>query len=73
MNGQNNYLNYLTAWTSVQDLERQLVDEQAALIKNRVGLYRAIGGDWTRELVPEAAVKKQDRSRDASLAADTEG
>lgn len=66
MNGQNNYLDYLTAWTSVQDLERQLVDEQAALIKNRISLYRAIGGDWTRELVPEAALKNQDQPRDVS-------
>ncbi len=38
MNGQNNYLDYLTAWTSVQKLERQLVDERATLIKNRVTL-----------------------------------
>ncbi len=49
MNGQDNYLDYLTAWTGVQKLERQLVDEQATLIKNRVTLYRALGGDWTRQ------------------------
>ena len=30
-NGQDNYLNYLTAWTSIQDLERQLVSEQGRL------------------------------------------
>lgn len=47
MNGQDNYLDYLTAWTSVQTLERQLVSEQATLIKNRVALYRKLGGDWT--------------------------
>lgn len=51
MNGQDNYLDYLTAWTSVQTLERQLVDEQATLIKNRVTLYRTLGGDWTRALI----------------------
>ncbi|BBO90700.1 efflux transporter outer membrane subunit [Desulfosarcina ovata] len=51
MNGQDNYLDYLTAWTSVQTLERQLVDEQATLIKNRVTLYRALGGDWTGALI----------------------
>ena len=50
MNGQNNYLSYLTSWTSVQQLERQLVDEQATLIKNRVALYRALGGNWDRQL-----------------------
>lgn len=63
MNGQNNYLDYLTAWTSVQDLERQLVAEQATLIKNRISLYRAIGGDWTRKLVPEAARREQNQSQ----------
>lgn len=43
-NGQSDYLSYLTAWTSVQRLERQIVTEQAALIKTRVSLYRTLGG-----------------------------
>ncbi len=55
MNGQDNYLSYLSAWTSVQALERQLVEEQATLIKNRVTLYRALGGDWTRNLSSAAS------------------
>ena len=50
MNGQDNYLTYLTAWTQVQALERQLVAERANLVKNRVSLYRTLGGDWTRNL-----------------------
>ena len=50
MNGQDNYLSYLSAWLTAQALERQLVSEQAALVKNRVALYRALGGDWTRNL-----------------------
>ncbi|MBU2551030.1 MAG: efflux transporter outer membrane subunit [Proteobacteria bacterium] len=50
-NGQSDYLSYLVAWTSVQNLERKLVGERAALIKNRVALYRALGGDWTGRLV----------------------
>jgi NodT family efflux transporter outer membrane factor (OMF) lipoprotein len=54
MNGQDNYLDYLIAWTSVQDLDRQLVAERAALIKNRVTLYRTLGGAWTRELIAGA-------------------
>lgn len=62
MNGQNNYLDYLTAWTSVQDLERQLVDEQATLIKNRVTLYRVLGGDWTRQLISDGSSEKQTRA-----------
>lgn len=52
MNGQDNYLAYLTAWTSVQSLERQMVDEQAEQIRNRIALYRTLGGDWTRRLIP---------------------
>ncbi len=49
-NGQSDYLAYLTAWTGVQRLERQMVTETATLIKNRVGLYRALGGDWMRQI-----------------------
>ena len=51
LNGQDNYLDYLTAWTSIQELERQLVQEQATLIQNRVDLYRTLGGDWTGKLL----------------------
>ncbi len=54
MNGQANYLDYLSAWTSVQNLERRLVDEKATQIKNRVTLYRTVGGDWTRNLAGDA-------------------
>ncbi|WP_319521814.1 TolC family protein [uncultured Desulfosarcina sp.] len=54
LNGQANYLDYLSAWTSVQSLERQLVDEKATRIKNRVTLYRTLGGDWTRNLAGDA-------------------
>ena len=61
LNGQANYLDYLSAWTSVQSLERQLVDEQATQIKNRVALYRTLGGDWTRNLADDA--KRRDDGR----------
>ena len=54
LNGQANYLDYLSAWTSVQSLERQLVDEKATRIKNRVTLYRTLGGNWTRNLAGDA-------------------
>jgi outer membrane protein TolC len=46
-NGQSNYLAYLTAWNSVQSLERQMAEETAARIKYRVALYRALGKHWT--------------------------
>jgi len=44
-NGQSSYLSYLVAWTSIQRLESQLVGERAGYIKERIGLYRALG--WT--------------------------
>ena len=52
-NGQSDYLSYLSAWNTIQSLERQMVAEKATLIKNRVGLYRAVGGAWVRNLMPE--------------------
>lgn len=63
-NGQSNYLSYLVAWNSVQNLERQIVSQEATLIKNRVGLYRAVGGDWTRGLASnknEAPISQYER------------
>lgn len=51
-NGQSDYLSYLVAWTSVQNLELKLVSENAALIKNRVSMYRSLGGGWTHDMIP---------------------
>ena len=56
LNGKDNYLDYLSSWTSVQSLERQLVEEEAALLKNRVVLYKTLGGDWGQKL--SASVSK---------------
>ncbi len=42
-NGQSSYLSYLIAWTIIERLERQLVGERAIYIKERIGLYRALG------------------------------
>lgn len=50
LNGQSNYLPFLTENLSVQALERNLVTEEAKLIKYRIGLYRALGGDWMTSL-----------------------
>ena len=46
-NGQSSYLSYLIAWTKIQRLERQLVGEKAVYIKERIGLYRALGWNAT--------------------------
>jgi len=42
-NGQSSYLSYLIAWTKIERLERQLVGERAAYIKERIRLHRALG------------------------------
>jgi len=59
INGQSDYLSYLAAWTSTQNLERKLVGEDAALIKNRVALYRTLGGDWTGHLTATSPPAEQ--------------
>ncbi|MFP4070775.1 MAG: efflux transporter outer membrane subunit [Desulfovibrionales bacterium] len=46
LNGDSDYLNYLTGIQNVQRLQRQIVAERAELLKFRVGLYRALGGEW---------------------------
>ncbi len=47
LNGQSSYLNYLSAWASMESLERQLVSEQATYIKERIALYKVTG--WCGE------------------------
>ncbi len=46
-------LSYLQARSTVQGLELTLIQEKAGLLKNRVALYVALGGDWTGALTPE--------------------
>jgi len=43
LNGQSSYLNYLAAWASMERLERQLVNEQATYVKERIALYKVTG------------------------------
>ena len=42
-NGQSSYLSYLTAWATIERLERLLVGERASIIKEQIGLHRALG------------------------------
>lgn len=49
-NGQSSYLSYLTAWTGIERLERQLVGEKATYIKERIGLHRVLGWKAAPEL-----------------------
>jgi multidrug efflux system outer membrane protein len=50
-NGLTDYLPVLTQLLSVQDLERNLITQQATLLTNRISLYRSLGGTWTEELI----------------------
>ena len=52
--GVSDYLPVLTQILSVQGLERTLIQRKADLLVARVNLYRALGGDWTAELMPRS-------------------
>ncbi|WP_462270267.1 efflux transporter outer membrane subunit [Desulfobacter sp.] len=47
LNGQSSYLNYLSAWATMERLERQLVSEQATYVKERIALYNVTGRQGT--------------------------
>ena len=48
-NGRIDYLNVLTALTSVQKLERQVISAKRVLLSYRIGLYRSLGGSWMHQ------------------------
>jgi multidrug efflux system outer membrane protein len=50
--GLSDYLPVLTQLLAVQDLERDLISQKTLLILYRVGLYRALGGDWPADPGP---------------------
>ncbi len=45
-NGLGDYLPVLTQLLAVQDLERNLINQQERLVLYRLGLHRALGGGW---------------------------
>ena len=45
--GLSDYLPVLTQLIAVQDLERDMIEQREALIRYRIGLYRALGGSWS--------------------------
>ena len=60
LRGQVNYLVVLTSLQTVQTIERNRLTAQRQLLSYRIGLYRALGGSWTRTLRPEPRpVKKR--------------
>ncbi len=50
VNGQSDYLPVLTALQALQRLERNEVTDRLNLLLYRIDLYKALGGNWTREL-----------------------
>ena len=58
-NGLSDYLPVLTQLLAVQDLERNMIAQNEQLILYRIGLYRALGGQWPIEaLQPVAATNR---------------
>ncbi len=53
--GLSDYLPVLTQLIVVQDLERDLIRQQEALVRYRIGLHRALGGGWVESLESPAA------------------
>ena len=60
-NGLSDYLPVLTQLLSVQNLERDLIAKEAALLKTRIDLHRALGGTWTDEELAVAAPHGKDQ------------
>lgn len=50
LNGLVDYLNVLNSLQNLQQLERQHIRTRQGLLSNRVALYLALGGDWSRNL-----------------------
>ena len=47
--GLSDYLPVLTQLIAVQDLERDLIEQQETLIRYRIALYRSLGGAWIED------------------------
>jgi len=53
LKGLNDYLPVLTALTSLQSIQRSVIGAEHDLFVYRVALYRALGGSWTQDFLPE--------------------
>ncbi len=52
INGLALFISFLTEQLNVQELEIRLLEQKALLVKNRIALYRALGGDWQSIVFP---------------------
>jgi NodT family efflux transporter outer membrane factor (OMF) lipoprotein len=60
--GLSDYLPVLTQLIAVQDLERDLIRQQEALVRYRIALHRALGGGWIGNTdPPEASMENGQR------------
>ena len=59
-NGLSDYLPVLTQILTVQNLDRNLIDQETILLVNRVDLYLALGGTWATMFMPSAMPGKQE-------------
>jgi len=51
--GVSSYVDLLGELKDLQELERKLVLARALLVKQRIALHRALGGNWTQHLAPD--------------------
>jgi NodT family efflux transporter outer membrane factor (OMF) lipoprotein len=65
-NGIQDYLPVLTQLLAVQGLDRELIRRETLLRIERVSLYRALGGQWTDGLTPEAGLGAKDTDRNSN-------
>ncbi|MFN2358517.1 MAG: efflux transporter outer membrane subunit [Desulfotignum sp.] len=52
INGLALFISFLTEQLNVQELEIRFLEQKALLVKNRIALYRALGGDWQSIVLP---------------------
>ena len=57
VHGLINYVTVLIAVQSLQGLQRRMITEKRRLLSNRAGLYRALGGQWTRSVEPPPSLR----------------
>ena len=56
-NGQNEYLDVISALQSLQGVQRREVTVRKELLRSRANLYLALGGDWLQDLEPAPPVE----------------
>lgn len=52
LEGAEDFLRVLTSLGALHQVQQQQVEGRAQLLRHRIALHRALGGDWTTRLVP---------------------